>query len=129
MNISQSRSTTGTTSTNLPNRAEGKGTELMTDNAVRVAIAAAVYMLCATGPVAAQAMDKSKTSLGSLMIESPERKRQFLIGLAEALSAKHPKLRLSALTKCFEDAADFPSNWSKEAKLFVPACAVSASGE
>lgn len=100
----------------------------MTNSIARVTIAAVILIICAQGSATAQVPDKSRT-LGSLMIDSPEKKRQFLIGLAEALSTKHPKLRLSALTKCFEEAADSPANWPKDVKLFVPTCAASASGE
>jgi hypothetical protein len=73
-------------------------------------------------------MDRSRT-LGSIMVENPERKRTFLIGLAEGLSSKYSKIRLSALTKCLEDAADFPENWPKDIKLFLPECTTSSSGQ
>jgi hypothetical protein len=57
------------------------------------------------------------------MIENPEKKRAFLIGLAEGLGAKYPNLRLSELTRCLEDEADLPVNWPKDLRPFVMGCA------
>ncbi|MDE4910351.1 hypothetical protein PQI07_06500 [Methylobacterium sp. 092160098-2] len=91
------------------------------------AIATAIFgTLCAVGPVLAQAPEKPRT-LGSVMIENPERKRAFLIGLAEGLSAKYPHLRLSELTRCLEDAADLPVNWPKDLRPFALGCAANPS--
>jgi hypothetical protein len=93
---------------------------------MRAAASAVLGMLCAAGPALAQAPEKPRT-LGSVMIESPEKKRAFLIGLAEGLSAKYPALRLSELTRCLEDAADFPANWPKDLRPFVLGCAANTT--
>lgn len=94
---------------------------------MRAAAAALLGMLSAAGPTLAQAPEKSRT-LGSVMIENPEKKRAFLIGLAEGLSAKYPNLRLSELTRCLEDAADLPVNWPKDLRPFALNCAANPAG-
>ena len=93
---------------------------------MRAAAAAILGTLCAAGPALAQAPEKPRT-LGSVMIENPEKKRAFLIGLAEGLSAKYPNLRLSELTRYLEDAADFPVNWPKDLRPFVLGCAANTT--
>ncbi|PVY97869.1 hypothetical protein C7388_112122 [Methylobacterium radiotolerans] len=93
---------------------------------MRAAAAAILGMLSAAGPTLAQGPEKPRT-LGSVMIENPEKKRAFLIGLAEGLSAKYPTLRLSELTRCLEDAADFPANWPKDLRPFVLGCAANTT--
>lgn len=94
---------------------------------MRAAAAAILGTLCVAGPVLAQAPEKPRT-LGSVMIDNPERKRSILIGLAEGLSAKYPNLRLSELTRCLEDAADLPANWAKDLRPFVLGCAANPAG-
>ncbi|MGU3387228.1 hypothetical protein ACLBYG_22150 [Methylobacterium sp. D53M] len=95
---------------------------------MRVATIAGALLTLAVAPAGAQTAEKPRT-LGSIMVDNPTKKRDILIGMAEALSTKYPTLRLSMLTKCLEDAADMPVNWSKDLRPFVLACASKASAQ
>lgn len=94
---------------------------------MKIHVACVVLALGLVGEAKAQTFDKNST-VGSVMVDSADRKRNFLIGLSESFSTKWPKLRVSELTKCLEDAADFPVNWKKEIGPFARDCAIKLYG-
>jgi hypothetical protein len=94
----------------------------MIRNNMRAAATIVIGLFGAMDTAEGQTLDKSNT-LGWIMIESPEMKKQFLIGFAEKLGEQYPRLRFSALSKCLEDVADLPVNWPKDIQPFASECA------
>lgn len=91
---------------------------------MKCALAAAVVgIACMLHGAAAQSSLDNQRSLGSIMHGDPVRRKNVLLGLAEGFSKAYPKLRLSVLTECLEDAADLPVNWEKDAGPFARECA------
>ncbi|QIJ76172.1 hypothetical protein GU700_17180 [Methylobacterium sp. NI91] len=90
---------------------------------MRFLAAAAISVACAMQTAAAQSSFPKDRTLGSIMHGDPDRRKNVLFGLAEAFSKAHPTLRLSLLTKCLEDAADMPANWTKDVGPFAKECA------
>ncbi|CAO4138885.1 hypothetical protein [Methylorubrum aminovorans] len=89
----------------------------------RAQAAAVIGIACVAHGAAAQSALDNQRSLGEIMHGDPGRRRNVLLGLAEGFSKAYPRLRLSVLTKCLEDAADLPVNWEKDAGPFAKECA------
>lgn len=94
---------------------------------MRVVGATAVWAVCCLQSVSAQQPVKKELSLGDIMHGEPERRKNFILGIAEGLSGGYPNLRLSLLTKCLGKAVDMPINWRKEFRPFAVQCAKAAN--